>query len=358
MRCLIVVIGFLVAAQPLIGQTQGFVEGRSRLYYESLGRGPETIVVVHGGPALAHDYMRPEWDQLGTSGRVIYYDQNGCGKSERVPPYGWRSHVEDLDRLLDSLAPHQHVVLAGSSWGSMLALYYTYQHPERVKALILSGVPLGIVDVPPKSPTPWRPPSRSRLDSVNRGLTVGPGTPRPPLESRLQQRIKEDCADVGAIISMSLGDAPRSRQLEKITVPTLVLHGSNPEQMSGDGGPGLAAILPNAKLVTIADAAHDPWLDQPKVFFAAANSFLRELQSTRPDSSTSAITLDGNASHLLFHPRRLTNVAADKHFSDAASPPWCLTRPRSAPLLSAARGARVSESPSRSAGRGRNGRRD
>ena len=109
---------------------------------------------------------------------------------------------------------------------------------------------------------PWRPPSPSRLDSVNRGLPVGPSNPRPPLESRLQQRIKEDCADVAAIIGSSLGDAPRSRQLERITVPVLVIHGSNPEQMSGDGGPGLAAILPNAKLVTVADAGHDPWLDR------------------------------------------------------------------------------------------------
>jgi proline iminopeptidase len=277
MRCLILVVGLLFAARPLFSQTRGFVEGRSRLYYESLGNGPETIVVVHGGPALAHDYMRPEWDQLAASGRVIYYDQNGCGQSGRVPPYGWRSHVEDLDRLLDALAPDKRVVLAGSSWGSMLALYYTYQHPERVKALILSGVPLGTVSAAPKPSTPWLPPSRSRLDSVNRGLTVGPGKSRPPLEPRLQQRIKEDCADVAALIGMSLVDAPWSRQLERITVPALVIHGSNPEQMAGDGGPGLAAILPNAKLITIADAGHDPWLDQPKVFFAVTTRFLTEL---------------------------------------------------------------------------------
>ncbi len=289
MRCLILVIGFLVAARPLVSQTRGFVEGRSRLYYESLGSGPETIVVVHGGPALAHDYMRPEWDQLAASGRVIYYDQNGCGQSGRVPPYGWRTHVEDLDRLLDTLASNQPVVLAGSSWGSMLALYYTYQHPERVKALILSGVPLGTVGVGPKSSTPWRPPSRSRLDSVNRGLTVGPSNPRPPLESRLQQRIKEDCADVAGAISMSLADAPWSRQLERITVPVLVIHGSNPEQMSGDGGPSLVEILPNAKLVTVADAGHDPWLDQPKVFFAAANKFIREMPTIRPKNSAPVI---------------------------------------------------------------------
>jgi len=278
MRNFILVIGFLVAASPSASQTRGMVEGRSRLYYESIGAGPETIVVLHGGPGLAHDYMRPEWDRLAPSGRLIYYDQNGCGQSGRVPPYDWRSHVEDLDRLIKTLAPEKRVVLAGSSWGSLLALAYTYQHPERVKALILSGVP-GPTRHPTEPSPPWLQPSRSRLDSVNRGLPVGPGTRRPPLESRLQQRIKEDCADVGAIIGRSLLDAPWLGQLEKITAPALVIHGANPDQTPGDGGPRLAGKLQNAKLVTIQNAGHDPWLDQPQAFFSAANGFLAQLQA-------------------------------------------------------------------------------
>jgi len=279
MRCLVLIIGFILGARPVISQTPGVIEGRPRLYYESLGKGPETIVVVNGGPGLTHDYMRPEWDQLAASGRVTYYDQNGCGKSERVPPYGWRSHVADLDRLLNAVAPRNRVVLAGSSWGSMLALYYTYQHPERIKALILSGVPLGVVGVAPKSSAPWfQQQNKSRWDSINRNMPVlSKGDPRPPLESKLQERIKEDCGDVAGIINMSLGDAPRAQQLARISAPVLIIHGSNPEQMSGDGGPGLAEILPNAKLVTVPDAGHDPWLDQPKLFFTAANGFLMRL---------------------------------------------------------------------------------
>ena len=297
MRCLPLIIGFLVCPGSLASQTQGMVEGQPKLFYESLGHGREAIVVLHGGPGLSHDYLRPEWDRLVASGRVIYYDQNGCGRSGRVPPYGWRSHVEDLDRLLSSLAPNERVVLAGSSWGSMLALYYTYEHPGRVRALVLSGVPLGIVAGAPTQGVGARPapsidksqrlPSApwqdqipvSRWDSVNRGLPVGKGVARPRLEPRLAKRIKEDCADVAGIINMSLSDAPRSLMLKSITVPALVIHGSNAGQMSGDGGPGLAAILPNAKLVTIAKAGHDPWLDQPKTFFAAVHTFLAAIPS-------------------------------------------------------------------------------
>lgn len=282
---LILIIGFLLAGPPIGSQTRGFVEGRSRLYYETIGSGPETIIVINGGPGLAHDYLRPEWDKLAASGRLIYYDQNGCGQSGRVPPYGWRFHVDDLNRLIDSLAPNTRVVLAGSSWGSMLALYYTYEHPERVRALILSGVPGG-GGGNAKQSTEWKMPSPSRLDSVNRGLPVGPSIPRPPLEPRLQQRIKEDCFDVGMIIVTSLVDAPWGQQLKRIAAPALFIHGSNPDQVPADGAPAIAAILPNARLFTVPNVGHDAWLDQPAVFFAAANEFLAELSLTRSSPTT------------------------------------------------------------------------
>src|SRR6185503_14873802 len=98
-----------------------------------------------------------------------------------------------------------------------------------------------------------------------------------PLEPRLQQRITEDCSDVGAIISTSLLDAPWLTQLETIAAPALIVHGSKPDQSPGDGGPWLAGKLPNAKLVTIQDAGHDPWLDEPNAFFRAANAFVVNL---------------------------------------------------------------------------------
>jgi pimeloyl-ACP methyl ester carboxylesterase len=89
------------------------------------------------------------------------------------------------------------------------------------------------------------------------------------------------CGDVAAIISESLRDAPWLGKLVTIDPPTLIIHGSNPDQEPGDGGPWLAGNLPNAKLVTIQDAGHDPWLDQPNEFFSAANSFVAAL-TARP----------------------------------------------------------------------------
>ena len=53
--------------------------------------------------------------------------------------FGWREHVADLDRLVRALRRGRKVVLAGSSWGSELALRYAYVHPGSVDAIVLSG---------------------------------------------------------------------------------------------------------------------------------------------------------------------------------------------------------------------------
>jgi pimeloyl-ACP methyl ester carboxylesterase len=162
----------------------------------------------------------------------------------------------------------------------MLALYYTYQHKDRVRALILSGVPIGaVIHQMPGPASQYQPHSSIRMDTANGGTRFGPTARKRSFEPRLAQRIKEDCADVAERISMSLRDAPGSLMLASIPVPVLVIHGSNPAQEPGDGGPELARILPNATLITLPNTGHDPWLDQPTAFFDAANDFLAELPS-------------------------------------------------------------------------------
>jgi proline iminopeptidase len=73
---------------------------------------------------------------------VIFYDQLGCGRSDRpedttlwnVPRF-----VDELDALCNALELKK-VHILGQSWGSMLAVEYMLRkQPSRVKSLILSG---------------------------------------------------------------------------------------------------------------------------------------------------------------------------------------------------------------------------
>lgn len=99
------------------------------------------LLTVHGGPGAPHEYMDPV-KAFSDERPVIFYDQLGCGRSDRpedttlwnVPRF-----VDELDALCNALELKK-VHILGQSWGSMLAVEYMLRkQPARVKSLILSG---------------------------------------------------------------------------------------------------------------------------------------------------------------------------------------------------------------------------
>lgn len=99
------------------------------------------IIFLHGGPgAQCKDKHKTPFDP--TTQRVIFFDQRGSGKSL---PYGRWHHnntqelAADITKIADYLKVDKFV-LTGASWGSTLGLYYAISNPNRVKALVISGV--------------------------------------------------------------------------------------------------------------------------------------------------------------------------------------------------------------------------
>ena len=76
------------------------------------------------------------------SGRPVYfYDQLGCGRSDRVPDTSWYTverYVDELAEVRGQLGLEQ-VVLMGFSWGTALACAYVL---ERGLAGVAGLVPL------------------------------------------------------------------------------------------------------------------------------------------------------------------------------------------------------------------------
>lgn len=108
-----------------------------QLFERRVGGGPP-VVVLHGGPGAHHDYLLPGFDSLADGRTLIYYDQRGGGRSavERDVPVGWREQVADLEALREAWRLDR-LVLAGYSWGALLALLYATEHPDRVERLAL-----------------------------------------------------------------------------------------------------------------------------------------------------------------------------------------------------------------------------
>jgi len=110
-----------------------------------LGNGQIPIVVMHGGPGGTHLGVLTIAKLLNASGRpVIVYDQIGCGKSTPLkakPNHFWTIELfeEELTRLMKHLKIEKRYILAGASWGGMLALNYAIKKPKGLKGLILAN---------------------------------------------------------------------------------------------------------------------------------------------------------------------------------------------------------------------------
>lgn len=308
------VTGPLLAASPSQPPLQESSPGDPTLHVVEVGSGRVTIIVLHGGPGFGHRYLRPEWDVLGRRHRVVYYDQRGCGRSPRRGPYHWKQHVADLHTLVERYRAQGPVVLAGSSWGSWLALLYAWRHPRQASALVLSGLPPWPIGrwVPPAPPRPpgaapgsdslpreirarlgaleaavdayedamqaWM---EARRDSMETGLLPQPTWDSlaslrnaPNLDRRLAARLGEGCPAVRSGIYASFRRGPRLEELAAVRTPVLVVRGTRPNAV-GDGAEALVRVLPDRALVTLRGAGHDPWFERPRQFFAHVERFLQ-----------------------------------------------------------------------------------
>lgn len=255
----------------------GFIEGDPCLAYWQVGHHKEIIIVLHGGPSAQHEYLRPEFDALQQTAKVIYYDQRGCGKSQQASSYTWQEHVADLKRVIKKVAKKQKVFLAGSSWGSTLAIIYAYSYPGEIKGLILSGTYQWQGEAKEYVRHSWPvhyPPHKQSFEE-KRILTK-------PLANG---ELEVDTITVSKTVELYSGSpmgetnrsfmsAPVADCLRQIRVPILLFNG--PLSQSFDWVSEYEKLFPNLELHTLAGAGHDPWLSNPDLFFSISNEFVKK----------------------------------------------------------------------------------
>lgn len=94
------------------------------LFVEELGSG-FPLVVLHGGPGLDHTMFRPYLDPLAEDFRVLYVDQRGQGRSDRVDPAELSLEVfaRDVDLLAEALDVTDYALL-GHSFGAIVTTWH------------------------------------------------------------------------------------------------------------------------------------------------------------------------------------------------------------------------------------------
>jgi proline-specific peptidase len=128
-------------------EDEGFIQvPGGRVWYRSVGEGGTPLLCLHGGPGFTHYYLEP-LELLADRRQVIFYDQLGCGRSDRPDDLG----LWTVDRFVEELAMVRAALnldrmhLFGSSWGGMLAMQYVLDRRPDLVSLVLCGSPASMI---------------------------------------------------------------------------------------------------------------------------------------------------------------------------------------------------------------------
>ncbi|HEY4388739.1 MAG TPA: alpha/beta hydrolase [Ktedonobacteraceae bacterium] len=269
-------------AQTGIAEVNG-----TTLYYEVAGTG-HPFVLIHG-----HLLDRRSWDDqfavFAQQYRVIRYDQRGFGDSGLITKGESYSDRQDLYELLKFLGIESAYIM-GVSGGGALAIDFTLEHPEMVDALI--PVTAGVSGFRPSEEVMKQHPDVVRMyaglneafakHDIARAVEVSlelwtdgpgrlPGQATPDVRERVREMTTRNWERPDDETPPVPLEPPAVGRLSEIGVPTLVilgeLDGPNPLDP-------LAAEIPGAKKVTMADTAHHPFMEKPAEFNQIVLDFL------------------------------------------------------------------------------------
>lgn len=258
------------------------------LYYEVAGAG-HPLIMIHG-----HLLDSGQWDDQVTAFapayQIIRYDARGFGQSTLPPaPY---AHDEDLYALLRHLNI-DYAYFMGCSGGGATIIDFALAYPTMVDALILVGTSIG--GYQPAGPPP--PPLLAMGEAMQNGDTARAvelslqlftdGPRRTPDQVKLQVRERTRAMTTRLFARPAVPEAlqqslepPAIARLSALTMPTLVIVGSEDQAPLHDIADLLTAQVASAQKVVIPDAGHHPNLEQPELFQQVVQTFLQKLTRT------------------------------------------------------------------------------
>jgi pimeloyl-ACP methyl ester carboxylesterase len=242
---------------------------------EMLERGRGTpVLYLHGGGGIAPDL--PFLDLLAQERRIIAPSHPGFGRSS-LPD--WLDSVDDISHiyleLMDRLALRRTDVI-GFSIGGWIAAELATKAPERLDRLVLIG-PVGVktgttdrLDIPDIFAMP-----REKLDRLRfHDPASNPVDPAKLPDDELQI-VARNSETLALLTWEPYMHNPKLRhRLHRVALPALLLRGASDGIVSADYLARYAALLPKARIETIAQAGHLPHVEQRETTAAAVLHFL------------------------------------------------------------------------------------
>jgi proline iminopeptidase len=297
------------AAYPM---EEGFVDTHGvMIYYMTLGRGAP-LLIVHGGPGASHDYFLPYLLPLARFNRLIFIDERGSGRSQKLEDpnqYTVENMVEDVEAVRQALKLGR-ITLLGHSYGGVLAQAYALKYQRNLTHLILCSTfpsTREMNEVFVRMKQKMAPELRDKINGLEQAGLFGHGHDyeknRYPSDYMiaawgdgyfpyLYQNRPDANYDPAAsgnmawdlyremwgsdgefVIDGNLKSVEYVDRLPTIKTPTLIIVGDHDEC-----DPSLSEEMHNkiagSKLVILSRSGHMTFVDQPEMFMEAVRGFL------------------------------------------------------------------------------------
>jgi proline iminopeptidase len=269
-----------------------------RLFFQTFGHGAQRVLIPNGF------YLVDDFSSLVKGRTFIVYDVRNRGRSDEVVDAaklarGIDNDVDDLDAVRRHFSIDRVDALGHSYIGTVVVLY-ALKYPDHVSRIVQMGAvqPDGRRQYPTELTA-----GDSILAEVLGRLAELQKDPQPadPEErcrkfwAALRTIYVTDPADAWRI-TWARCDLPNERNalkyanhyiypslqrltltapdLAPVTASILIIHGRRDRSAPYGGGRDWARLLPNARLVTVENGGHAPWIEAPDAVFESINAFL------------------------------------------------------------------------------------
>lgn len=256
------------------GQKIRYVNTRDgvRLAWAESGEGKTLVKAANWMTHLEFDWESPVWrhwmEFFSGNFRFIRHDERGCGMTSRqAGDLSFGRWVEDLETVIETVAPQEPFALLGMSQGAATCIAYAAKYPERVSHLILyGGYARGTFHREDDEHERFY---RAMVELVRLGWGSDNPTFRQVFTSRFvpgasDEQIswfnelcrKTTSPEIAAQLLETRASINVMSLLGKIRTPTLVIHSRGDEVISINEGHILAAGIPNAQFVELDSKNH------------------------------------------------------------------------------------------------------
>ena|SRR5436190_6495845 len=263
----------------------------------------EPIVLLHGGPGMG-DYFDDFPAVLSPPYQVVSYNQRGCGPSFCGGSFDVEKQVADVDAIRQRLgASKLHIF--GHSWGGLLGQLYAKTHPDRVASLVLccsmantgrrvamlesKCIAERIIAKGTRRPVAWAFAGTlmqlpGKPGDLGFGLLMKQLLPhylvrpdRAGMRYNIQHASKAAWRGTNSSVKTLSDD-----YLDGMSVPAPVLILQGDRDVIRETNPLLAARFPEAANVTVENASHFPWVEQPAAVAKVLLDFYSTVASATP----------------------------------------------------------------------------